>query len=65
MKKMKPDPKDVPCYKCLCFPICKNQHIREVLYKCSLLNRFMCTDLEHFQVGSDYFPVNNNLKRLL
>ena len=33
----------------------QNKSISEVLFKCALLDNFMLIDLNHFDIGSNYF----------
>lgn len=54
------NPDKMPCKKCICFAICKNQDINELLIKCKILKSYMSTDLDHFDCALDTI---NNLNR--
>jgi hypothetical protein len=30
-----------PCKECICYPICRNRHLRESIKKCSLLDKYI------------------------
>ena len=47
----------MPCIDCICFPICQDQDSGELLYKCSILKKYMSSSFYHFDMG--YAFINN------
>jgi hypothetical protein len=45
------EPDKIPCLDCICFAICKGQDMSPLLYKCSILKKYMEINFYHFDVG--------------
>ncbi len=55
------NPTELPCINCICLPICKTQHLNDLLIRCKILKSYMETDLDHFDCALDFFNFNINL----
>ena len=47
----------MPCIDCICFAICKGQDMSQLLYKCSILKKYM--ELSFYNHDMGWAVINN------